>query len=73
MTNPTTIYWGKIDAMIAEVAAHDPRRTDRKARYAVMPYGDAQWDTEGHATKTEAKADAKWIAEQYGIKAVFVG
>lgn len=73
MTNakPTTIAYGTRDAMLAEVAAFDPRRIDinaRECRYLVMPIGDAQWDTEWFPSLKQARKHAKSLAESYGAK-----
>ena len=71
------IYVGTREAMVAEVAAFDRmQRNGMKAsrcRYLSMPYGDAQWDTEYYSTKAEALADARAIAEAYGVPVRWVG
>lgn len=68
---PEVVYFGKIDAMIAEVAAHDMGKAWFKQngyRYAVLPLGAVQFQTDYFATKTEAKSAAKETAESFNCK-----
>lgn len=70
---PETIYFGKVEDMIAEVGALDMGTEFFKRgniRYAVMPMGDAQFDTEFCSDLKTAKVVAKDYAEYYGIKKI---
>ena len=70
MTTMTGVYWGKHDAMVAECSAWSPREIGIKPRackYLVMPYGDAQWDTEWYASRSEAVKAAQYIADQHKV------
>jgi hypothetical protein len=68
----TTVYFGKLDAMIAEVGAFDMGAAWFKEcgyRYAVLAHDDAgtNYGTEYHATKADAKAAAKeWAKASNG-------
>lgn len=67
---PETIYFGKVEDMIAEVGALDMGTEFFKRgniRYAVMPMGDAQFDTEFCSTLADAKAVAREYANYYRI------
>ena len=76
MTKPTHVYYGLRDNMLAEVSAWDPCQigvTKKECRYLVMPYGDAQFDTEWFTTKRFAREHARYIASHYeGCQAVGV-
>ena len=75
MTEPTVnhIYWGKIDAMVAECSAMDPKSWgDMKALYTVVIDGDGQWDNEGFATKEEAKLQADYLGQMYNVPVISV-
>jgi hypothetical protein len=73
LQNPTRIYFGKIDAMIAEVGAFDMGEAWFKEcgyKYAVLAHDEAgtNFGTEYHSTKADAKAFAKEWADAIGGK-----
>ena len=68
-----TVCYGRHDAMIAEVSSFDFRSAGMKApKYAVMPVGNANFDTEGYSTKAEAREAAKYLADVYGSTFQFI-
>jgi hypothetical protein len=73
---PERIFAGPREAMVTEVAAFDPVAHDivsaDRARYLIMPDGDAMWDTDYAATKREAREMARELAQAYGVKVVWV-
>jgi len=69
------VYFGPIDAMIAEVSAHDMGKAWFKEtgyRYAMLILGDAQYTTEYFTQLRDAKAAAQEAAEHYGVRTVRV-
>lgn len=54
----TTIYFGKREAMIAQVTCPD----FFKGKYLVMPYGEGTYDAEGFDSYRTAKQAAKLAA-----------
>jgi len=63
------VYYGKRDAMIAEVATKD----FYEGRYLVEIVGDGQWDAEGFSSIREARKYAKTLAAHYGVRTSHVG
>lgn len=75
MTAPTVIYFGRFDAMVSEVSAFDFCSIGVSAKqcaYLVMPYGDAQWDTEYFASKLDAARHARYLAKAFNVKHVWI-
>lgn len=73
----TTVYYGKIDAMIAEVGAYDMGTEWFKEcgfKYAVLAHNDAgdNFTTDYFVTKADAKAHAKEWAGVSGGKIAYV-
>lgn len=69
------IAYGRIDAMIAEYAAHDMGAAWFKAnkyRYALLPIGPEQYGTEYFTSKADAAACAKEYASYIGCKVVAI-
>ena len=69
------IYIGTIEAMIAEVSAHDMGEewfTENGYKFAVMPVGNAQFDTSYHTNYKEALEEAKDLAVVYNTEVVGV-
>ena len=62
------VYYGKRDAMIAEVGTPDYY----EGRYLVQIVGEGDWDAEGFNNKKEATAHAKYVAAQFSTKTVRV-
>jgi hypothetical protein len=65
---PTHIYYGRREAMIAECSAH----VGTEGKWLVMPYGEARFTTEGVDSEADARAIAKEYAQQTGAKLVRV-
>ena len=63
------IYYGKRDAMIAEVST----QPFYEGRYLVQIIGDGQWDAEGFTSIREARKQAKYLAKTYGVRTSHVG
>jgi len=71
MSSLEAVYIGKLENMVAEVAAFDPRTIgipERDCKYLVTPVGSDDWDTEWHSSLASALANAKDIATRYGVK-----
>lgn len=67
------VYFGTIDAMIAEVSAHDMGKAWFKEtgyRYAVLVLGEAQYATDYFTYLADAKASAREAAKHYGVRTV---
>ena len=67
--NPTTLYVGTREAVMAEVGTpgYYP------GKYLTQPDGDAQWDAEGAATKAEVKAIiAQWRSVNPTIEVIWL-
>ena len=70
------IAFGARDDMVAEVSAYDHSAYEgfdgdaTHYDFLVMPVGDAQWDTEGFSNLADAKAHAKYLAGEYGVKTI---
>jgi len=75
-TMTTKVYFGTIEAMIAEVGAFDMGEEwfkDCGYKYAVLADdGETNFGTEYHATKADARACAKEIAKALGAKIAFI-
>lgn len=69
---PEAVFYGTVDAMVAEIGAIDPRSFDPDCRYLVQLVGDAQWDADMLRTKREARETAKALAKIYKCKIVVV-
>lgn len=70
MPKPERVMYGEREAMIAEVAAFDPRKADvseNECRYLVMPMGAATWDTEYFPTLKQARKHARDLGEVYNV------
>lgn len=65
---PEAIYWGKRDAMAAEVSTPD----FYEGAWLVQPIGAETWDAEGFATEAEAREAAQITAEVYGVETIKV-
>ena len=66
-----TIFVGRLEAMIAEVATLDPRgdyMTNAECAWAVQPVGQDQHDAEYCRTKKEAIECARDLARVYNCK-----
>lgn len=73
MTTNAKVYFGKLDAMIAEVGAFDMGADWFKEcgyRYAVLAHDDegTNYGTQYYETKADAKAGAKEWADAIGGK-----
>lgn len=75
-SQPTIIYLGKREDMIAEVAAFDFRTvgvSSKDCKWAVLPIGEAQFDTIPCRNLTEARAVLAELRAAYpGIKACWI-
>lgn len=69
---PEAVFYGTVDAMVAEIGALDPRSFDPACRYLVQLVGDAQWDADTFRTKRDARETAKELAKIYGCKIVAI-
>jgi hypothetical protein len=65
---PTRIYYGRREAMIAECSA----APYVEGKWLVMPYGEAQFATEGVDTEVDAREMAGGYARQTGARVVRV-
>lgn len=78
MTNEpkaSTVYWGRIDAMIAEVGAYDMGAEWFEAnryKYAALIDGNAQWETLYYTAKADARKEAQHLGKVYGVPVVFI-
>lgn len=73
MTNVSAVYFGKIEAMVAEVSAlvmPDKWHCEHGHKYAVVVVGEAQYDTDFCKTVTEARSIAKEQAKALNVKVV---
>lgn len=69
MTNPTTLYVGKREAVIAEVGTLDCY----VGKFLIQPCGDENFDAEGADTKAEAKEIIKYLRSVYpGVEVCWV-
>lgn len=69
MVKATRVFWGSNDAMVAEVAAWDPRQIGipaNECQYLVMIDGEGQFEAEWFATKADARRHARYIAKELG-------
>lgn len=70
------VYYGKRDAMIAEVSAFDTRLggvSEENSEYLVLPVGaDGDYDTESFATLREARSEARHLAGIYNATMTLV-
>lgn len=63
-----TIFYGPVEAMMAEVGAADPREQNKNHKWAVMPAGDEPWDTHGCYNLAHALEIARELADFFGVK-----
>lgn len=59
-TDPTHLYVGLRDAVMAEVGTPDYY----EGKYLISPYGDGQYDSEGCNTKAEVKECVREYVKQ---------
>ena len=65
------VAFGDTASMVAEYGACEmPKEWLKKwgYRYCVLIIGDENYDTEFCETFAEAKANARWTADQFGVK-----
>lgn len=72
MADPTHIYYGLREDMLAEASAWDPMEIGiaaRECKYLAMPYGGEQYDTQWFRTKADVKLFVAEVARSNsGIK-----
>jgi hypothetical protein len=67
--NPTHIYVGRREAVMAEVGTPDYYT----GKYLISPYGEGRYDSDGCATLAETREQVKWWKRTVpGIKVVWL-
>jgi hypothetical protein len=72
---PDRVFYGRIEAMVAEVGALDMGAwcAEHGYTHCVLPDGgDVAWDTSFHTLLEDARAEAREVAERFTVPMTFV-